>query len=372
MKRLRSKREGGDVAGRKSISQSLRFEIFKRDGFRCLYCGATPLEKALRVDHRTPVAEGGTNETHNLVTACFDCNAGKGAVPLERKKHGAQPLTEEQLEHATQIKAWLDLQREVADAKGEVIDQLVGAWTERIGEEPPSLRGRLHRLIPEFGYARLVEAFDIVAGVSDRVYRDADRLKYFYGVLRKWREGPRPEPVPPAAPARRELSAHGTRSRRAVDAAINRINAAPEKFPDARSRISEVWVSFCRAAWGSVEDMSFDKYFADWGDRSPVEVRGIALELERTPDGLLRFAVSEPPDFDPYRYVWDELQIAVQCALAPPDAETRYDEARLIELEAVHRELYAWLEFRRTGAPAIEWYRNNRANYPFMKRWELD
>lgn len=32
----------------------------------------------LVIDHVTPVVQGGTNDPANLITSCFDCNAGKG------------------------------------------------------------------------------------------------------------------------------------------------------------------------------------------------------------------------------------------------------------------------------------------------------
>lgn len=59
----------------------LRFEIFKRDSFRCSYCGATPRKHGayLQVDHIIPKAAGGTDDPANLTTACEDCNAGKAA-----------------------------------------------------------------------------------------------------------------------------------------------------------------------------------------------------------------------------------------------------------------------------------------------------
>jgi hypothetical protein len=48
-----------------------------------MYCGQRPPEVVLVVDHVVPVKEGGGDEAANLVTSCFNCNAGKGAVPLE-------------------------------------------------------------------------------------------------------------------------------------------------------------------------------------------------------------------------------------------------------------------------------------------------
>jgi hypothetical protein len=67
------------VATRKSIPPVVRFEVFQRDNFRCIYCGATKEETKLVVDHVIPVRDGGTNDMGNLATACQPCNAGKAA-----------------------------------------------------------------------------------------------------------------------------------------------------------------------------------------------------------------------------------------------------------------------------------------------------
>jgi hypothetical protein len=67
---------------RTPLSKKTRFEVFKRDGFTCQYCGAHPPAAILECDHIKPVAEGGLNDQDNLVTACFTCNRGKGAISL--------------------------------------------------------------------------------------------------------------------------------------------------------------------------------------------------------------------------------------------------------------------------------------------------
>ena len=69
---------------RVGLSPKERFAILQRDGFACQYCGARAPNARLFVDHILPVAHGGTNEEANLITACFECNAGKAAdrVPL--------------------------------------------------------------------------------------------------------------------------------------------------------------------------------------------------------------------------------------------------------------------------------------------------
>jgi len=62
---------------RRAVGARLRFVILNRDGFRCRYCGATPGETGLHVDHIVPASAGGTCDESNLVTACVDCNLGK-------------------------------------------------------------------------------------------------------------------------------------------------------------------------------------------------------------------------------------------------------------------------------------------------------
>ncbi|MFN4017625.1 MAG: HNH endonuclease [Reyranella sp.] len=64
---------------RRPISLSLRFSVYARDGHTCQYCGRRPPEVELQLDHVYPVALGGTNAIDNLLTACRECNIGKGA-----------------------------------------------------------------------------------------------------------------------------------------------------------------------------------------------------------------------------------------------------------------------------------------------------
>lgn len=65
-----------------AVSKSKRFEIFKRDGFTCQYCGQRAGDVVLELDHIHPVSKGGGDDPMNLITACFDCNRGKRAETL--------------------------------------------------------------------------------------------------------------------------------------------------------------------------------------------------------------------------------------------------------------------------------------------------
>lgn len=75
VKRMHVRADGG-------IPRWLRFEVFKRDGFRCTYCGRAGADVVLHVDHVKARANGGLNDPENLTTACQDCNLGKSATPL--------------------------------------------------------------------------------------------------------------------------------------------------------------------------------------------------------------------------------------------------------------------------------------------------
>lgn len=60
----------------RQIDASVSWRVFKRDGYRCRYCGNdnTPLT----VDHLVLWEEGGPTTEANLVTACKKCNRRRG------------------------------------------------------------------------------------------------------------------------------------------------------------------------------------------------------------------------------------------------------------------------------------------------------
>ncbi|MDO8577798.1 MAG: HNH endonuclease [Dehalococcoidales bacterium] len=68
-----------------------RFEIFKRDRYKCQYCGKE--SKQLTLDHVMPRFRGGEHTWENVVSACVHCNRIKaGRTPHEaRMKLLSQP-----------------------------------------------------------------------------------------------------------------------------------------------------------------------------------------------------------------------------------------------------------------------------------------
>jgi hypothetical protein len=67
------------------VTLAIRFDVLKRDNFRCCICGRNVEEDGvkLEVDHKHPKSKGGTNDPDNLWTLCFDCNRGKKAKLLD-------------------------------------------------------------------------------------------------------------------------------------------------------------------------------------------------------------------------------------------------------------------------------------------------
>jgi len=61
---------------RMAIPESLRNEIFDRDGNKCIMCNST---SHLQLDHIKPFSRGGRTVKENLQTLCAPCNLKKRA-----------------------------------------------------------------------------------------------------------------------------------------------------------------------------------------------------------------------------------------------------------------------------------------------------
>jgi len=60
------------------VSNKVRFDIYKRDGYRCRRCGIRDNGANLEIDHIKPIAKGGKSTYDNLQTLCKRCNREKG------------------------------------------------------------------------------------------------------------------------------------------------------------------------------------------------------------------------------------------------------------------------------------------------------
>lgn len=166
-----------------SIRTRKRFEILKRDGFRCHYCGITAMSEALEVDHIVPVSKGGTDDQVNLITSCCACNGGKSNILLEDKIPSDPANIERAQEHVKQIKAYLKSQKAIVEAKKEARDFLIDWWVESVTDEcPEQLVSAFSGLMSRYPLPWLIEAIEAVSVKGLRY--DTARIKYFYGCLR--------------------------------------------------------------------------------------------------------------------------------------------------------------------------------------------
>ncbi len=64
----------------RNISVKLRYQVLKRDNFKCCACGSSPAKDSsleLHIDHIIPWSKGGKTTIDNLQTLCSKCNLGK-------------------------------------------------------------------------------------------------------------------------------------------------------------------------------------------------------------------------------------------------------------------------------------------------------
>lgn len=62
-----------------------RFEVLKRDWFRCMYCWKNGKDVTLEIDHILPKSKGWLDTLDNLTTSCRECNMGKWKTRLDEK-----------------------------------------------------------------------------------------------------------------------------------------------------------------------------------------------------------------------------------------------------------------------------------------------
>lgn len=170
-----------EMAARKRVglSKKTRFDVFKRDGFKCMYCGAHPPGVLLHIDHIRAVAEGGGNEMDNLVTSCESCNLGKGARALDVVPQDLASKAAEVMEREEQLRGYytvMEARRErLEDETFRVMDLMYPARDSVPRDEWNSAR----MFIEKLGFHEVYEAAEYaLAGPAS--YRKT--FRYFCGI----------------------------------------------------------------------------------------------------------------------------------------------------------------------------------------------
>lgn len=173
------------MAERKKLSKKIRFDVFKRDSFRCQYCGRSAPDVILEVDHIVPVAEGGKNDILNLITSCRDCNRGKGKHVLteneiiKKQKEELDALNErrEQMEMMIQWRTELrSMELEQVEAINDLICTITG-W-----ELADAGKRTILDCLKRFGFNEVYEATEIS---FSRYYNGDDNMYAFNKALNK-------------------------------------------------------------------------------------------------------------------------------------------------------------------------------------------
>jgi hypothetical protein len=167
------------MADRKPIRKKLRFDVFKRDGFVCQYCGAHPPDAILHCDHIVAVAVGGKDEIDNLVTACSACNLGKGAHDLNVVPTSLRDKAREVQEREEQLLAYqavMQGRRDRLDSEAWRILEVMQPGVQSVSKD---WFQSVKRFIERLGYPEVLDAADIASAYC--ISLDG-RFRYFCGV----------------------------------------------------------------------------------------------------------------------------------------------------------------------------------------------
>lgn len=178
-----------------ALGNAKRFNVFKRDGFTCQYCGRRPPDVILEVDHVQPRAAGGDDDPLNLVTACFECNRGKRDNPLSEVLPARGEVIKRERERARQTEKCNAYLMEIRRAADAAIEELGLYWFNQIEKEQNSFvfgKARevsIRRFLKHLTSAEICEAIDIASakfGAKVRAGRsDFNMWRYFCGIC--WR-----------------------------------------------------------------------------------------------------------------------------------------------------------------------------------------
>lgn len=172
-----------------AVSKRVRYEVMRRDGHACRYCGSMAPDAKLTIDHVMPVALGGDDDPSNLVTACADCNSGKTSTVPDAPLVAEVAEADLRLAQAMRQAAREILDREApTDEEAAYLDAFRTSWErwtyEREGKRvtvalPPSWQVSIRAFMRQGLPMELVAgAIDIAMGNK----RVDDPFRYMCGV----------------------------------------------------------------------------------------------------------------------------------------------------------------------------------------------
>lgn len=175
-----------------AVSKRVRFEVLRRDGFQCQYCGLLAVETGtgLTIDHVMPVALGGGDDPANLVTACRDCNSGKSSASPDAS------MVPPAVDIETQNLA-LDARRALLRGEMERMEETTARFLEvwhgwnfagKGSEKVPLPHDWRATVFDLYRAGAPVELFDFAVSIAmaraDRKFGEFCEFRYFTGVVR--------------------------------------------------------------------------------------------------------------------------------------------------------------------------------------------
>jgi len=169
-----------------SISKKLRFEVFKRDGFTCQYCGRTPPEAILEVDHFKPKSKKGKDDINNLVTSCFDCNRGKSNREVSQLPPTLIENIEVIKEKEIQVAEYNKLLSKIKSRETRMINKIANIYKQYFAEHELTNQfkeGSLRNFIKLLPYTEVEESMH---QACSKIHDQSQSAKYFCGIC--WRK----------------------------------------------------------------------------------------------------------------------------------------------------------------------------------------
>jgi hypothetical protein len=174
-----------------NISKRSRFEVFKRDNFRCQYCGRTPPVVILEVDHINPKSKGGISDINNYITACFDCNRGKSNITLDNIPESLQNTITIMKEKREQLKAFSNfLQNIEATTQNDIqtLNQIFESYYNNKSFSDAFTNSTIRTFLRQLPVIKISEAMHKACSRNNSNPNQA--LLYFCGICWNWIKHP--------------------------------------------------------------------------------------------------------------------------------------------------------------------------------------
>lgn len=171
---------------KKKTSKKTRFNVFKRDGFQCQYCGRNPPAVTLECDHIKPVSKGGDNDIDNLITSCFDCNRGKSDALLSAIPDSIQKKKAIIEEKELQLKGYYQLIKRKNNRISRDIKRVEDIFQQYFTDREFTETFRSSIKVNFISKLSINDIEDAMHMACARVDDSASAIKYFCGICWNW------------------------------------------------------------------------------------------------------------------------------------------------------------------------------------------